>query len=86
MPVAQARFMRSRLAAFHGNFAYYEKPAAEHFLGQRQLRLAADDGVLRSDGAARAGRAMPSTSRPPIQAFPATAIGSRSRPSRSRSS
>jgi dienelactone hydrolase len=30
VPVAQARFMRSRLAAFHGNFAYYEKPGAEH--------------------------------------------------------
>jgi dienelactone hydrolase len=33
VPVAQARFMRSRLAAFHGNFAYYEKPAAEHSWG-----------------------------------------------------
>ncbi|HEY4235182.1 MAG TPA: prolyl oligopeptidase family serine peptidase [Lacipirellulaceae bacterium] len=33
VPVAQARFMRSRLAAFHGNFAYYEKPGAEHAWG-----------------------------------------------------
>jgi len=33
VPVAQARFMRSRLAAFHANFAYYEKPGAEHSWG-----------------------------------------------------
>ena len=30
VPVAQARFMRSRLAAFHANFAYYEKPGSDH--------------------------------------------------------
>jgi dienelactone hydrolase len=30
VPVAQARFMRGRLAAFHANFAYYEKPGVDH--------------------------------------------------------
>ncbi len=33
VPVAQARFMRSRLAAFHPNFAYFEQPAADHWWG-----------------------------------------------------
>jgi predicted esterase len=33
VPVAQARFMRSRLAAFHSNFVYYEEPGAEHWWG-----------------------------------------------------
>jgi pimeloyl-ACP methyl ester carboxylesterase len=30
VPVAQARFMRSRLAAYHTNFAYLERPGARH--------------------------------------------------------
>jgi len=29
VPVAQARFMRSRLAGFHTNFAYFESPASD---------------------------------------------------------
>jgi pimeloyl-ACP methyl ester carboxylesterase len=33
VPVAQARFMRSRLAGFHTNFAYYEDPVDEHAPG-----------------------------------------------------
>ncbi len=33
VPVAQARFMRSRLGAFHPNFAYYEQPGADHRWG-----------------------------------------------------
>src|SRR5436190_4210739 len=33
VPVAQARFMRTRLAAFHPNFAYFEQPAADHWWG-----------------------------------------------------
>jgi hypothetical protein len=33
VPVAQARFMRGRLAAFHGNFAYFEKQGADHLAG-----------------------------------------------------
>ncbi len=33
VPIAQARFMRSRLAAFHPNFVYFEQPAADHFWG-----------------------------------------------------
>jgi dienelactone hydrolase len=30
VPVAQARFMRSRLAAYHTNFAYLERPGVRH--------------------------------------------------------
>ena len=33
VPVAQARFMRTRLAAFHPNFAYCEEPGADHWWG-----------------------------------------------------
>ncbi len=33
VPPAQARFMRSRLAAFHSNFVYYEQPSADHWWG-----------------------------------------------------
>ncbi len=33
VPVEQARFMRERLAAFHPNFAYYERPGAGHWWG-----------------------------------------------------
>lgn len=33
VPVAQARFMRTRLASFHPNFAYYEQPSADHWWG-----------------------------------------------------
>jgi hypothetical protein len=33
VPVAQARFMRSRLAAFHPNFAYFEKTGVDHIAG-----------------------------------------------------
>ncbi len=33
VPVAQARFMRARLASFHPNFAYFEEPAADHWWG-----------------------------------------------------
>lgn len=33
VPVAQARFMRERLAGFHSNFAYYERPGAGHWWG-----------------------------------------------------
>jgi predicted esterase len=33
VPVAQARFMRTRLAAFHPNFAYFEQPSADHWWG-----------------------------------------------------
>jgi predicted esterase len=33
VPIAQARFMRTRLAAFHPNFAYFEQPAADHWWG-----------------------------------------------------
>ena len=35
VPVGQARFMRERLAAFHPNFAYYERPGAGHWWGNR---------------------------------------------------
>jgi predicted esterase len=34
VPVAQSRFMRSRLAAFHANFVYYERPGAGHWWGE----------------------------------------------------
>lgn len=33
VPVQQAREMRSHLAAFHRNFAYYERPGAGHWWG-----------------------------------------------------
>ena len=33
VPAAQARFMRSRLAAFHPNFVYYEQASADHWWG-----------------------------------------------------
>ncbi|MEQ8764241.1 MAG: prolyl oligopeptidase family serine peptidase [Planctomycetota bacterium] len=33
VPVSQARFMRERLAQFHPNFAYYERPGAGHWWG-----------------------------------------------------
>jgi len=33
VPVEQARSMRSRLAEFHTNFAYYEQPGAGHWWG-----------------------------------------------------
>lgn len=33
VPIAQARFMRTRLAAFHPNFAYFEQPSADHWWG-----------------------------------------------------
>jgi pimeloyl-ACP methyl ester carboxylesterase len=33
VPIAQARFMRTRLAAFHPNFAYFEQPTADHWWG-----------------------------------------------------
>jgi poly(3-hydroxybutyrate) depolymerase len=33
VPVAQARFMRTRLAAFHPNFVYFEQPAADRSSG-----------------------------------------------------
>ena len=33
VPIAQARFMRTRLAAFHPNFAYLEQPNADHRWG-----------------------------------------------------
>jgi predicted esterase len=33
VPVAQARFMRTRLAAFHPNFVYFEQAAADHQWG-----------------------------------------------------
>jgi predicted esterase len=33
VPAAQARFMRSRLASFHTNFAYYEQADADHWWG-----------------------------------------------------
>ncbi len=33
VPVARARAMRSRLAEFHGDFAYYERPGAGHWWG-----------------------------------------------------
>jgi len=35
VPVSQARFMRERLAAFHPNFAYYEKAGAGHWWGNK---------------------------------------------------
>ncbi len=35
VPVSQARFMRERLAAFHTNFAYYERPGAGHWWGNQ---------------------------------------------------
>ncbi|MFG0283791.1 MAG: prolyl oligopeptidase family serine peptidase [Phycisphaerales bacterium JB039] len=35
VPVAQARFMRERLGAFHTNFAYYERPGAGHWWGNQ---------------------------------------------------
>jgi dienelactone hydrolase len=33
VPIAQARFMRTRLAAFHPNFVYFEQPGADHWWG-----------------------------------------------------
>ncbi len=33
VPVSQARFMRERLALFHPNWAYYERPGAGHWWG-----------------------------------------------------
>jgi dienelactone hydrolase len=33
VPVAQARFMRELLAKFHADFAYYERPGADHWWG-----------------------------------------------------
>jgi hypothetical protein len=33
VPVEQARMMRRELAAFHGDFAYYERPGAGHWWG-----------------------------------------------------
>ena len=33
VPVGEARAMRERLAAFHPNFAYYERPGAGHWWG-----------------------------------------------------
>ena len=33
VPIAQARFMRTRLAAFHPNFAYFEQPSVDHWWG-----------------------------------------------------
>ena len=33
VPVAQARFMRELLATFHADFAYYERPGADHWWG-----------------------------------------------------
>ncbi len=33
VPVSQARFMRQRLAEFHPNFTYYERPGAGHWWG-----------------------------------------------------
>jgi dienelactone hydrolase len=33
VPVAQARFMRTRLATFHPNFVYYEQAGADHWWG-----------------------------------------------------
>ncbi len=33
VPVAQSRFMRARLAAFHPNFVYFEQPGAGHWWG-----------------------------------------------------
>jgi dienelactone hydrolase/ketosteroid isomerase-like protein len=35
VPVAQARFMRTLLAQFHTDFAYYEQPGAEHWWGNQ---------------------------------------------------
>ncbi len=35
VPVSQARFMREHLAAFHPNFAYYERPGAGHWWGNQ---------------------------------------------------
>jgi dienelactone hydrolase len=34
VPVEQARYMRTRLAQFHPNFAYYEQPGAGHWWGK----------------------------------------------------
>jgi predicted esterase len=34
VPVAQSRFMRSRLAAFHPNFVYFEQQGAGHWWGR----------------------------------------------------
>lgn len=34
VPVGQARFMRSRLATFHPNFVYLERPGAGHWWGK----------------------------------------------------
>jgi predicted esterase len=33
VPIAQARFMRTRLATFHPNFVYFEQPNADHSWG-----------------------------------------------------
>jgi hypothetical protein len=35
VPVSQARFMRERLATFHPNWAYYERPGAGHWWGNQ---------------------------------------------------
>jgi pimeloyl-ACP methyl ester carboxylesterase len=35
VPVGQAREMRKQLAAFHGDFAYYERPGAGHWWGNQ---------------------------------------------------
>jgi len=35
VPVEQARFMRRRLAGFHPNWAYYERPGAGHWWGNQ---------------------------------------------------
>lgn len=35
VPVGQARFMRERLAKFHPDFAYYERPGAGHWWGNQ---------------------------------------------------
>ena len=35
VPVEQARYMRERLATFHPNFAYYERPGAGHWWGDQ---------------------------------------------------
>lgn len=35
VPVSQARFMRERLAKFHPDFAYYERPGAGHWWGNQ---------------------------------------------------
>lgn len=35
VPVSQARTMRTELAKFHGDFAYYERPGAGHWWGNK---------------------------------------------------